>query len=47
MEPSNGGSTLLGYEVLMDDGLGGGFRSIIPGLLTVTQATVTSTSNGI
>ena len=46
--PDNGGSTLLGYDVQMDDGLGGGFVSIAHNsLVTVLKATVTSTSNGI
>ena len=36
MEPDDGGSTLLGYDVQMDDGIGGGFESILPsnGLIT-------------
>ncbi len=45
--PDNGGSTLLGYDVEMDDGLGGGFSSISTTLLAVTRATVTSTSHAV
>lgn len=45
--PDNGGATLLGYDVEMDDGLGGGFSQISSDLITVTRVTVTSVSNHI
>ena len=45
--PENGGSTLLGYDVEMDDVLGGGFSSISTTLLAVTRASVTSTSHAV
>jgi len=38
---------LLGYDVQMDDGLGGGFKSISSGLISVLKTTVTSVGHGV
>jgi hypothetical protein len=44
-EPYSGGSVLTNYEILMDDGFGGGFQTIAGGSLGTYLTTFVIISN--